>query len=536
MRKLGIALILLIILSIAGTYFLENWLSKRIPKILNEQQDRDYDLLFEEINIHLLQSKVDLQGIRLVPLNDSVNTKVSGSLREISMSGMDLLKVIFDRKLEINELKIVEPSFRLIQKKNKKGTAQESSMALQLLFQDIISRGEIKDIILENGNAEFFRDVDSLVRVGQFTDLNLEIKDLQSDSALIKKDIPFTLESLVANLKNIEYLVNPDQLIRVKEMTYNSQENSVIFNGIGFTYNSGLLDALSQTEFQKDLIEFEVKELKLSHIDTKSSIYGDLSLIAGLVTIDSLDLIDLRDKNKPRPSEPVKPMFEGLIEKIPFPLRLDTIRIQNSIISYQEIGEGNSEPANLSFENVSAELYNVLTTDSLQQGKTMKLNSRAKLRGHADVEMDIQVPYGNDVFKLNATISGFNLPVINELFAKMGKFRVDSGILLGLRLTMDAQKYSSRNTLAFDYRELKLEMIPDDDSKKGLNTLINSAANLFTSKENIPNSKNYKTASYNTSRNVYRGPFNLIWESSKEGLIEIVPVGIARTIIGGRKK
>ncbi|WP_373397614.1 hypothetical protein V8V91_24185 [Algoriphagus halophilus] len=165
----------------------------------------------------------------------------------------------------------------------------------------------------------------------------------------------------------------------------------------------------------------------------------------------------------------------------------------------------------------------------------MTLNSRAKLRGHADVEMNIQVPYGNDVFQLDATISGFNLPVINELFAKMGKFKVDSGILLGLRLTMDAQKYSSRNTLAFDYRELKLAMIPDDDSKKGLNTLINSAANLFTSKENIPNSNNYKTARYSTSRNVYRGPFNLIWESSKEGLIEIVPVGIARTFIGGRK-
>lgn len=535
MRKLGIALILLVVIGIAGTHFLENWLSQRIPEILNEQEDRDYDLLIENINIHLLQSKVDLHGIRLVPLKDSVNTEVSGSLRDISMSGVDLMKVIFDKKLEISELKIKEPSLRLIQK-NKKGTAQESSMAFQLLFQDIISRGEIKDFILENGNAEFFRDVDSLVRVGQFTDLNLEIKDLQSDSALIKKDIPFTLETLVANLKNIQYAVNPDQLLKVEELTYHSQENSMVFKGIGFTYNSGLLGALSQTDIQKDLIEFEVKELKLTHIDTKSSIYGDLSLIAGLATIDSLELIDLRDKNKPRPSEPVKPMFEGIIEKIPFPLRLDTIRIQNSKISYQEIGEGNTEPADLSFENVSAEIYNVLTTDSLQQGKTMTLNSRAKLRGHADVEMDIQVPYGNDVFQLDATISGFNLPVINELFAKMGKFKVDSGILLGLRLTMDAQKYSSRNTLAFDYRELKLAMIPDDDSKKGLNTLINSAANLFTSKENIPNSNNYKTARYSTSRNVYRGPFNLIWESSKEGLIEIVPVGIAKTFIGGRKK
>lgn len=535
MRKLGIAIVLLFAIALAATLFLENWLSKRIPEILNAQEDRDYDLLFEEINIHLLQSKVDLHALRLVPLNDSVNTKVNGSLRDISMSGVDLVKIVFERKLEINELKIVEPSLRLIQK-NKKGNAQESSKAFQLLFQDLISRGEIKDIILENGTAEFFTDLDSLVRIGQFTDLNLVIHGLETDSALIKETIPFKLESLEAKLKNIEYAVNSNQVLKVKALDYNSQNKEIVFNGIGLSYKKGMQAALGQTAYQQDMIEFGVKELKLSHIDTQSSIYGGLSLIAGLATIDSLELTDLRDKNKPRPSEPVKPMFEGIIEKIPFPLKLDTIRIQNSLISYQEIGEGNSEPANLSFENVSAEVFNVLTTDSLQEGKTLTLTSRAKLRGHADVEMDIQVPYGNDVFQLQATISGFNLPVINELFAKMGKFHVDSGVLLGLKLTMDAQKYSSRNTLAFDYRELKLKMLSDDDSKKGLNSLITSAANLFTSKENIPGSRNYKTARYTTTRNVYRGPFNLIWESSKEGLIEIVPVGIARTFIGGRKK
>lgn len=530
MKKLIIAVVSLIVLAIAGSFFLERWLAKSIPEILNSNEDRNFDLKFEDINISLFKSRVDLNAILLVPLNDSVSTKVNGSLRSITMSGVDLKKIVFSKKLEINELKIVEPAFRLIQK-DIETNAQESSQAFQDLFQDIISRGEIKDFILVNGTAEIFTENDSLFRLGQFTDLNLEIIGLETDSALIQETIPFRLQSVKASMKNIAFKINADQTFKAKELNYRSQDNELTFHYLSFNYNDEIVEASKKAEFEKDLIEFDIKELKLSYINAKSTIYGNWMMDAGLVTIDSLNLVDFRNKNMPLGDEPVKPMFEGVIDKIPFSLKLDTIRIANSKISYQQIGLGKSEVADLSFENVSAEILDLLSTDSLQQGKTLTIKSKARLKGETDVTMDIQVPYGDDVFQLQANVSAFNLSQINELLNKMAGVKMESGRLLNMALTMDANKYSSRNTMVFDYQDLKVVVLSDDKSKGGINKLFSTAANLLTSKENIPNSKNYKTASYTTKRNMYKGPFNLVWESSREGLMEIVPVGIAKLFI-----
>jgi hypothetical protein len=89
---------------------------------------------------------------------------------------------------------------------------------------------------------------------------------------------------------------------------------------------------------------------------------------------------------------------------------------------------------------------------------------------------------------------------------------------------MEAGRNSSSNQLVFQYENLKLKIL---DEKKSVNKLKSSLANMFTSKNNLPADRNYKTANYRSDRNIYRGPFNLIWQSTKEGLIQIVPGEVA---------
>ena len=205
MKKLGIFLIILIGLGVASSFYLEVWLAKRIPEIVNSNPDRNYDLLFEDVEIHLLQRKVELKTIVLVPKNDSLATKMNGSLRSIQMTGVDFRELIFNNKLEIGEIKLVEPAFRLILRKIK-SNANESSKAFQELFQDLISRGEIRNFILEKGTAELFIDKDSLYRFGQFTDLNIVAQGIETNSIIATYVIPFKLKSISTSLKNIKIL------------------------------------------------------------------------------------------------------------------------------------------------------------------------------------------------------------------------------------------------------------------------------------------------------------------------------------------
>lgn len=535
MKKLGFFLIFLVAFGVAGTYFLENWLSKRIPEIVNSNPERNYDLLFEEVEIHLFQKKVELKTIVLVPLNDSLATKMNGSLRSIQMSGVDLIQLILNRKLEIGEIKLIEPAFRLIHR-DKESHAKKSSIAFQELFQDLISRGVIKNFILEEGTAEMFMDKDSLYRFGQFTDLNIVAQGIETDSIIATYAIPFELERISTSLKNLKILTDYNQEFRVGEVNFNSDEKEVSFRDVSLTYNNQISGALEDSEYQKDLLEIKLKEFKLSQIDTKSSIYGNWSIFAGLATIDSLELEDLRDKNKPRPTELIKPLFEGMVNSIPFPIKLDSVKIVNSTISYKEIPEGKANPIVLNFQQINGEIVNVISSDSLQLNKLLTVHVTSSLNGYAPIEMNIDVPYGTNSFELTASVGGFDLKSLNEVFEPMGKFRIESGTLRGIKLLMKADERGSDNQLNFDYENFRLEILNKAGSKKSKNGILSTMANLMTSKENLPTSKNYKMSKYWTSRNPYRAPFNLIWISTKDGLMAIVPSELGNIFISDDKK
>jgi hypothetical protein len=82
--------------------------------------------------------------------------------------------------------------------------------------------------------------------------------------------------------------------------------------------------------------------------------------------------------------------------------------------------------------------------------------------------------------------------------------------------------------MTFQYEDLKLELLGKDHVKK---KLVSTIANIFTSKSNLKTDRNYKDMVYKTKRNIYRGPFHLLWQSNKDGLIQIVPGDVAQLFI-----
>ena len=55
--------------------------------------------------------------------------------------------------------------------------------------------------------------------------------------------------------------------------------------------------------------------------------------------------------------------------------------------------------------------------------------------------------------------------------------------------------------------------------------------------KNDPTTKNYIIADYRSERNIYRGPFNFMWQTVKEGFIQIIPTKTTKGFLGqGDKK
>lgn len=523
----------MILLGVVSIVLVEKWLIKTLPDRVNAKEDRAYDILFEDVDIQLFRGSIELKDISLRPVKDSMATTLSGTMESVRLGGLDMLGFVFGDVLDIGELRMEVPKFVLVRNDSISKKTTEVSMAFQDFFGDIVSRGVIHNFILNDGSGEFYTQSDSLRKFGSFDSLHILAVNLETDSVRLNYAIPFKLERIATRLKNLQINVNPGQTFTLGQLSYDSQEDSFDFFDIKLAFDESNLAFAKKSDVQKDYIELGLKHLKIEKINAQSSIYGNWSVVAGLMTIDSLVLHDLRNKNKPRPiDEPEKPMFEGMVEMVPFPLEVDTVKVLNSQITYAQISEGKSKAGSLNFEKLSALITHVVSLDSLQSGE-MLIHGEAVLNGFAPMRMDVTVPYskgkGGETFQLEASVDPFGLPSLNGILGDLVLVNIASGSMEKLEISMDANEHASSNFMKFHYKDLRLELKDAQGQKKQLASIL---SNILISSNNLPENRNYKTATFQTERNIYRGTFNLIWESLREGMLEIAPGDLTQLIMG----
>tara|TARA_R110002020_G_scaffold452849_2_gene667431 strand:+ start:16220 stop:17854 length:1635 start_codon:yes stop_codon:yes gene_type:complete len=532
LKKILWAIGIVILLGFVAIFFVEKWLVDTLPARINAKEDRAYDILFEEVDVQLFRGSIELREISLHPLKDSMATSITGTMNSVRLGGINMLGFIFGDVLDIGELNLNVPKFILIRNDSISQKPADVSMAFQDFFGDIVSRGVIHNFNLREGSGEFYNQSDSLRKFGSFDSFNISATNLETDSVRLNYAIPFKLESIETRLKNLQINISEEQSFTLGELNYDSREDALDFFDLKLAYEDSNLEVAKRSSVQKDYIEISLKHLKIEKINARSSIYGNWSIVAGLITVDSLILHDLRNKNKPRPiDEPEKPMFEGMVELIPFPLEVDTVKVLNSKITYSQISEGKSAVGSLNFEKLSALITHVVSLDSLQSGE-MNIHGEAVLNGFAPMRMDVTVPYGLDgdeeSFHLEASVDPFSLASLNGILGDLVSVNINSGTLQKLAITMEANPRYATNYMKFDYKDLKLELRDEEQQKK---KLMSTLANILMSSNNLPDNNNYKTASFQTERNKYRGTFNLIWESLREGMMEIVPGDLAQLLL-----
>src|SRR5690606_4721172 len=126
------------------------------------------------------------------------------------------------------------------------------------------------------------------------------------------------------------------QYFKAGKISFDTDIQELSFKKLSLKYPDGVRAASSQMEYQIDLIEFELDSMKFSGLEATSNLYSNPDVRAAKLELSGLTLTDFRDKNLPRPHDDIKPMFQGMVMKIPFPLKLDTLSVVNSTVIYSE--------------------------------------------------------------------------------------------------------------------------------------------------------------------------------------------------------
>ncbi|NVK49443.1 MAG: DUF748 domain-containing protein [Cyclobacteriaceae bacterium] len=530
MKKILFGLSFLLFLAVGIIFYLSTQVGNLIRSRINTNPNRSYDLNFEDLSVNLLSQKVELERIMIIPVKSEDSNSFSGSLEKIILYNIHIWDFLIEKHLVIDEAILDRPAFRLTLT-NEKSEEKKGSHAFQKFFEDFLRRGEIKNFKVINGTAELFlQEGTEIRRIGGFTDLSIQATGIQTDKIILTHIVPFELEEIKSSLKNLQMELNKGKRLNIGSVNLDLLHQEIQIDDISFYTSDDLVQASEISEYQEDMINFDLKSLTLKGIDANSDLYGKWSSFANKLVLDSLVMVDLRNKNKPRPVESPKKLFVGLLESIPFPVDIDTVLLQNSRFDYMEIGDGKEKPGLIRFDDLNAQINGFVTVDSLRKKRAMKISLQSNFMGNTPLNAVISVPYEEESFQLTMSLSPMDLTSLNAITEELSGVKINSGKLHRLELQMDAKEYTAQSDLTFDFEDFQIEIVKEGQTQD-INKLASFAGNMALRKTNLPNQNNYRKATFRSSRNVYRGPFNFIWETCKTGITQIMPSEVGRMFL-----
>ncbi len=529
MRFLKIAIIVFVsifALGGIGVFFGVKWVNNNLESLINSNPDRTYNIKFQTLDFNYLSRVIFISEVTISPVGDQEGVFVDGRVDQVELNQLNLWRLFVHKELVLKELVFVEPLL-VVYVPEDNPDEQKAGEGLKSLFGDILSRGKIENFRLGQAGVQVMRNGD---QIGTLSNFNIHATELETDSLKWNNPIPFDYGRILVSIDSADHKLASGQLFKSGKIAFDSKSQELKVISPSMKYGESLIEASSKMEFQVDLIEFELDSLVFSGLEANSNLYSYLDIRARKLEVSGLKLDDFRNKNIPRPPDEYKPLFQGLVQKISFPLKLDTLRLLDGAISYGEAVAGKNETWKFQLDQINGTLVNVTSIPEYQESlENANADFTAKIDGEGEMTIDIDIPYDRDEFDLNVVLTDFPLVKISEILNPLMNGKIETGDLRKLEILMHADSTGSSNQFTFDYADLKLEMFGKNGGQKnGLKSLI---ANVLLNQSNLPGEKNYLQADFFTVRNQYRGPFHLIWNSTKDGMMRIVPGNAAREIM-----
>jgi hypothetical protein len=527
------AIVLVSLWALGGVafYFGIKWVNKNLESLINSDPERAYNINFQTVDFNYFTRVIFISGVKITPVGPQKGVFVEGEVEQVELNKLDLVSLFLNKELALKELVFFKPEF-VIYVPVENPDQEKAGEGLKNLFGDILSRGKIENFKL--GQAEV-RMMQNGEQTGNLRNFNVLATELSTDSLKVNYPIPFDYGRILISIDSVGHRFTNGHILKTGKIEFDTQSQELKIIAPSLKYAEGRREASTRREFQVDVVEMELDSMVFSGLEATSNLYSDLDIRAVKLEVSGLILDDFRNKHIPRPPDEVKPLFQGLVKKISFPLKLDTLRLINGAISYGELVPDKDEDWKFQLDHINGDLINVTSIPEYQaRVGHVDANFTAKIDGAGSMTIDIDVPYVRDEFELKVGLTDFPLAKINEILGPLMNGRIETGDLVKLELEMHADSMKSVNRFRFDYTDLKMEIFRKGSQKK--NRLMSVITNIMLNQSNLPGEKKYITSAHTTDRHRYRGPFHLIWKSTKEGILQIVPGNAAKELINTEEK
>ncbi len=416
-------------------------------------------------------------------------------------------------------------------KKNKETNKNESftNMKLEGILAKAFNSIQLDNVIIDDAslvlpNNEY---IDTLKRI----DINLQALFLDT----LESANTFGVESFDISTNSIRF-EGENKLYRysIDRVFISSKLNELSLSGVGVTPLYSIADYQDFFNYQTDYFYASIDKINLTNIGLEH-LLRERELNVSKIDVKNMILSLYRDKNKPfnEANRPLMP--QELIKSIPIAFNVDTVELQNAIISYRELTVNTPNAYRITFEDTNAKIYPLTNIPKLiTENPIMHLNANSSLLGRADLHTRISfnMERKDCLYRLHAELSPLELAYISNITNNAALLSIKSGILNSLVANFEADTLSSFGTLHLGYD--KLSVAPLKYSEDGLRErkIASFVANNFI----IPSKSKQEVATIRWKRDVRKSIFNYWWRSIASGFLEYLGYMPAPKPLDDKKK
>ena len=468
----------------------ESFTRTKFTSLIEKDPNSIYDIKYDSLIIDIYSGDVKVINFSITPrqhILDSLQKNniprkfvIDFKMGDFKLHNIELIKFLKGGDIEVDAIRF----------KNIEGEVYVND-TLKLrntttLSDDILSNSFISALIheveIQNGSFKWFNTTSDTINVLSFENFNLNIEELYSDTAMMKKVRGVTLEEMHFSFGNLQNKLIKNYTVTSDRISFNSEEN------IYSATNTQMIPSQEKVD-SRNFFKLQISQIDLAGINYDSLIQKDLFLI-NKVFIKEPNFTYIRPPQHLQ-KDTLRFLPAVTFKNIPIPIRIDSIQIHNGYLNYLKHGYG--EPL-LSFDisRILVNGYNFTSDPGLMEpSKTFNVGGSLLFFKETPVYMNFTFLMTDlyNSYKIHGVIDTLHGESLNQIIKNPFKIRVQSGTFNKMTFNINGNDTVAIGDFKVDYTDLKLEALTinekdfTDVKRKGFNTFL---VNTLARKKNDP--------------------------------------------------
>jgi hypothetical protein len=230
-----------------------------------------------------------------------------------------------------------------------------------------------------------------------------------------------------------------------------------------------------------------------------------------------MDLELYRDKQV-KDDTRYKAMYSKTIRELPIKLKLDTIKLSNSEIKYEERVKADRKPGMVNFTELNASIYN-LTNMGMNNSDfpTTNIDVETLFMGEANLKVDWNFDISNkaDFFRISGNLDRISAQAINQ-FLKPALNVAAQGEIQDMQFDYSGNKNKASGQMKLVYTDFKVKVLKKDGEEKS--GFLSALANLIINNDATSEERTQKDIT--ATRTKTKSFWNYLWKMVRNGALK----------------